>query len=415
MDNSSNSPQDNTVLKLYPMTIPGLITEVLPAGKYHGGISRTLYSETTPLAMVIDPYLVRNALAVGDSVVLWVNDEETSAIKIIKSGEENQPIDMKLPWGWMIDGLNTLFYRVKRVSGNYEDSTPVLNLLFHTPVTGITVSHPGSIDATQSATFTITRSYPREYDNMTLTIGRWRKTIADIHQTNPITYTLTPAERQEIGEGSHTVSATIVDQLKNISVSPTSSIVLKKEWEDHYTSLAVEEEFNGWIRYTGARSGRIRPHFMNNQWVTAFFNFTDQGPATGFAGAVLYRDFVCIPGQYRFTFEGTHIADSPGPGLVNPILCADTGMAQWPGDRRIVPKNGIWYLFLNAFTLTQKQTVRLYVSNFQDGSNGNDFGIRNIRVERVSTDGGIMSASASESESELQIYEGPVPKFDYPD
>ena len=169
--------------------------------------------------------------------------------------------------------------------------------------------------------------------------------------------------------------------------------------------------FNGWITYAGARSGSIRQFPMNNQHVTAFFNFTDQGAPTGFSGAVLYRDFLFIPGQYRFTFEGTHVADSPNPQLVNPILCADTGMVQWRGDRREVPKNGIWYLFLNAFTITQRQVARLYISNFQDGSNGNDFGIRNIKVVRLDS-GGIMSTPAEEPQ--LPVYTGPLPDLDYP-
>ena len=77
-----------------------------------------------------------------------------------------------------------------------------------------------------------------------------------------------------------------------------------------------------------------------------------------------------------------------------------------------MPKNGIWYLFLNAFTVTEPQTVRLYISNFQDSSDGNDFGIRNISVVRVNTGGGIMSAP--EPEPELPKYEGPVPEIVYP-
>jgi hypothetical protein len=87
-------------------------------------------------------------------------------------------------------------------------------------------------------------------------------------------------------------------------------------------------------------------------------------------------------------------------------------MVQWPGARREVPKNGIWYLFLNAFTITQRQVARMYVSNFQDGSNGNDFGIRNIRVVRLNSGGGLMSAP--EVESELPVYTGPLPELEYP-
>lgn len=412
MDNSRNSPQADAALALLPMNIPGLRTAVLPAGVYHGGIPLSLYSPSRPLYMVIDPFLgLLSTLAVNDAVELKVNNRPTSVIHIIQSGEENTPISMELPWGFMKDGDNTLSYEVTRPSGNSEESKPVLNLLLHTPVSGITVSHPGSIGATQPATISLTRNYPREYDEVTLTIGTWSKTIAYTHPSNPIAYTLTAAERQEIGKGAHKVSARLIDQLGNMSISPESTIDFEKEWEDHHTSLA-DYVYNGWIPHNGARSGSIRQFLMNKQPVTAFFNFTDQGAPTGFAGVVLYRDFVCTPGQYRFTFEGTHVADSPRSGLVNPILCADTGLAQWRGDRREVPKNGIWYLFLNAFTVTELQTVRLYISNFQDSSDGNDFGIRNISVVRVNTGGGIMSAP--EPEPELPKYEGPVPEIVYP-
>jgi hypothetical protein len=508
MNNIRNSSQADAALALVPMFIPGWRTAVLPAGVYHGGIPLSIHSPSTTLYMVIDPVTtLSTTLAIGDSVELWVNGNPTSVIKLIRNGEENNRIEMELPWGWMVNGLNSMFYRVTRPSGNFDDSTPVLNVLFHSPAPGIAVSHPASVDATQPATFTFTSSYPRKYDVVTLTVGIWSKTIPYVFPANPITHTLTGVELQQIGDGTHQVSARIVDQLGNSNVSPTSSILInatpvvqtvitsatdsagvslpnggstfqtgvtlsgtaaprqllqillngtvrqnvtadasgnwqysisglavflhtfvarpiptgtpesnawrlnvKLEWEDHFTSLATD--YNGWTTYVGARSGSIRQFRMNNQLVTAFFNFTDQGSPTGFAGAIFYRDFLFIPGQYQFTFEGTHIADSPNPQLINPILCADTGMVQWPGARREVPKNGIWYLFLNAFTITQRQVARMYVSNFQDGSNGNDFGIRNIKVVRLNSGGGLMSAP--EVESELPVYTGPLPELEYP-
>lgn len=411
MSNDLDSPLAGEALALLPMIIPGLKTAVLPAGAYHGGIPLSIYSAATRLRMEIDPFLSRmTTLAAGDSIELWANGKATSVIRIIEAGQENNRLAMELPWGWLVDGLNTLSYKVTRVSGNIEESQPVLKLLFHSPASGITVSHPDSIEPTQPATFALTRTYPHEYDYVELIIGSWRKTIAYVHPANPITYTLTAAERQEIGKGSHPVSARVVDQLGNSAVSPVRFIDFKQDWEDHYTSLA--DGFNGWNLHTGARAGSIRAFRMNNKTVTAFFNFTDQGAPTGFAGVVLYRDFACIPGQYRFTFEGTHVADSPQAQLVNPILCADTGMAQWRGDKREVPKNGIWYLFLQAFTITEPRTVRLYISNFQDGSFGNDFGIRNINVVRLDSGGGIMSAPAPDPE--LPLYTGAVPELDYP-
>jgi hypothetical protein len=105
--------------------------------------------------------------------------------------------------------------------------------------------------------------------------------------------------------------------------------------EIHFRRLTSEAASE--YRHVGARSGSNHQFRMNNQLVTAFFNFTNQGTPTGFAGAIFYRDFLLIPGQYLFTFEGTHVADSP-PQLINPILCADTCMVQWPGARRGTPR-----------------------------------------------------------------------------
>ncbi|MFJ2282361.1 hypothetical protein ACIOUG_14590 [Pseudomonas sp. NPDC087803] len=407
MNSNLNSPQADAALKLFPMLIPGWKESVLPAGKYHAGIPSRIYSPSTPLYMVIDPALTfSTTLAVGDSVHVYVNDQPTDAITQIREGEENQRIEIDLKWGWMKEGLNTMFYRMTRPSGNYADSEPVLNLLFHYPVSDITVSHPPSLGPTQPATLTLTRTYPRDYDRVTLTIGTWSKNIANVPADKSFTYTLTDADLRQIGGGTHPVSARLVDQLDNISLSPIGSVTL---WQDHYTSLA--DTYNGWVAYTAARSGSIREFPMNNQPVTAFFNFTaDAGPPTGFAGVVLYRDFTFVPGQYRFTFEGTHVADSPNPSLVNPILCAED--PERNGDRREVPKNGIWYLFLKTFTITTQQTARLYISNYQDGSNGNDFGLRNIKVEQLNSSGGIMSAFAAEPE--LPLYTGEKLPIEYP-
>lgn len=494
----------NAALALFPVYPPQWVTPVQPPSIAHGGIPLAAFTPQG-LEVIIEPITgLRNwAVAAFDVVTLYVNNVRTNVSKTIMPGEEGNRFLLYLPELWFSNGVNDVFYRVTRVSGNNDDS-PTLQLLYHNPAPTITVSHPPSIGPGQPAVITLTVGYARPYDTVTLTIGTWSITFTNPDPTKPITHTLTAAELQQIGNGTHSVSARVVDQLTNNNVSPTTSITIsanqsvtitsytdsantsvsnggwtyetggtltgtagsnqqvqillngtvrqtvtanaagiwtysisglavfahifiarplpagadsaqwllhvRSEWQDHYTSLA--DSYNGWIPYAGARSGSIRPFLMANQWVTAFFNFTDQGAPTGFAGAIFYHDFLFIPGQYHFTFEGTHVADSPNPQLVNPILCADTGMVQWPGDRREVPKNGVWYLFLNAFTITQRQVARLYVSNFQDGSNGNDFGIRNIRVVRLDSGGGVMSTPVVGPEA--PIYTRPLPDLVYP-
>lgn len=223
-----NSTQINALLQLYPMAIPGAVENLQPPGAYHLGIPESIHSPSTKLFMVIDPVtLFSTPFAAGDSVRLWVNSQATSVIKPIKPGEENDRIFMELLWGWLKDGLNTLYYEVTRVSGNKDQSTPILNVLFNNPVSSITVNHPPSIGPGQSATVTLTRSDPRQFDEVELTKGPWSKTIPYVHPANPVTYTLTTLDLQQIGDGTRSVSATNEDQVTNLQVSPPSSIDIR--------------------------------------------------------------------------------------------------------------------------------------------------------------------------------------------
>ncbi|WP_065260309.1 hypothetical protein [Pseudomonas bananamidigenes] len=251
-----NSVEITRLLQLFPMAIPGAEQNVLPPGVYHFGIPLSIHSPSIPLFMVIDPITtLATTLAVGDSVRLWVNGQATSVIKPIKPGEENNRILMELLWGVLKDGLNTLYYEVTRVSGNKDQSTPILNVLFNNPASGITVSHPASIGSGQPATFTFTRSYPREYDVVTLAVGTWSKTIPYVHPANPITYTLTTADLQQIGDGTHPVSATVVDQLSNRNVSPTTPITISANQKIYNPPIIVEAE-PGKILDVAALNGR---------------------------------------------------------------------------------------------------------------------------------------------------------------
>lgn len=397
MNSTLNTPQTDAVLKLFPMVIPGWRTPVLPAGVYHGGIPRSIHSPLIPLYMVIDPVTtLATTLAIGDSVEMWVNGKPTSVIKVIKKGEENDRFEMELPWGLLLDGANTLFYRVTRPSQNFDDSTPVLDVLVHTPVSDIKVSHPARVGPGQPATFTLTRNYPREHDAVKLIVGTLSKTIPYNHPANPITYTLTAAECQQIGYGSHLVEATVTDQLGNRNVSVQTTITLS-DWQDDYTDF--ENGFNGWIPHNAARSGSIR--VLAGQ--PAFFNFTDQLPATGFRGTVLYKDFLCPAGSYVFQMKACHVADNPAAGLLNPLLQLQVGIAGGDGDVREVPKNGIWYDFRLSINVPAQGIVRFYIQNHQDGSHGNDFGIDDIQVTRTSGMGGVMGVL-----NEAPRYPGPV-------
>ncbi|WP_205350869.1 hypothetical protein, partial [Pseudomonas fluorescens] len=172
---------------------------------------------------------------------------------------------------------------------------------------------------------------------------------------------------------------------------------VRSEWQDHYTSLA--SGYNGWILHNAARSGYIRIH----AGVQAFFNFTDQGSITGFAGTVMYHDFDCLPGNYSFRVQACHVADSPASGLLNPILQLQCGIAGGNGAVREVPKTGIWYDFLLDINVPARRIVRFYIQNHQDNGHGNDLGLRNISVIRNGGGGGIMGAL-----NEAPLYSGPT-------
>nr|MDL5602263.1 hypothetical protein [Bacillus subtilis] len=119
MNINVNSAQADSALALLPMFVPGALTSVQPTGFAHLGVPLVIYPTPTGLAMVIDPVTtLSTTLAAFDTVVVWLNGQPTSAIKIIQPGEENDRILMYLPPALLVNGINTMFYRVTRPSGN---------------------------------------------------------------------------------------------------------------------------------------------------------------------------------------------------------------------------------------------------------------------------------------------------------
>ncbi|QXE09886.1 MULTISPECIES: hypothetical protein [Pseudomonas] len=310
-----NSTQISALLQLYPMAIPGAVENLQPPGAYHLGIPESIHSPSTKLFMVIDPVtLFSTPSEAGNSVRLWVNGQATSVIKPIKPGEENNRIFMELLWGVMKDGLNTLYYEVTRVSGNKDQSTPILNVLFNNPVSGITVSHPASIGPGQPATFTLTRDYPREYDVMTLTVGTWSKTIPYVHPANPVTYTLTTLDLQQIGDGTRSVSATNEDQLSNLRVSPTTSIVITAN------TLVLPPP-----SVTGQTGNNFNPTLQNVEGVVP-------------AGTLLPSD------KIHFVWEGA--ISAPGASFTSPQRLVSAGL------KFVVPRSVLAYSLGNGIKVS---------------------------------------------------------------
>ncbi|WP_277758244.1 hypothetical protein [Pseudomonas sp. A34-9] len=227
------STELESAFQLYPMLIPGWRPSVRPAGIAHGGIPQSIYQAPDGLFTVIDPLTTLSApMAAYDTVELWINGKGTSVIKIIQPGEENKRIALFLPPGLLNDGINKAFYRVDRLGGNFECSEPVLDLLYHNPAPGypapggMTVSHPANVGPTEAAAgveITAAVSFTRLYDEVTLTVGTWSRSITVTDVTKPLAWTLTAADFQQIGDNPQMpVSARVVDQLGNSNLSATT-------------------------------------------------------------------------------------------------------------------------------------------------------------------------------------------------
>ncbi|WP_095047921.1 YncE family protein [Pseudomonas sp. Irchel s3h9] len=267
MDVQSTEPVE--ALKLYPMSIPGWEDSVLPAGVAHGGIPQSIYPADKGLLMFIDPFtklstatgVYENAMAVGDNVTVWLNGEKTSASKTIEAGEESERISLRLESGLLVNGINEMFYRVTRLSGNPNDSEPILKLLYHNPApgfpvpAGFTIAHPASVGPTEAAQGVVVSfkvSYARPYDKVTLTVGTERRTITVTDPAQPITLTLMAADFQQIGDNPQTpISARVVDQLGNSNLSATTFMDIHAS-ESRY----VVAFLNG--PYSVAPGGRVK-------------------------------------------------------------------------------------------------------------------------------------------------------------
>ncbi|WP_248739534.1 YncE family protein [Pseudomonas sp. MWU12-2029] len=268
MNININSLEADAALALDPLHLPGSTQNVQPPGYAHLGVPQSIYPAPPPapagLAIVIDPWTMlagspKGALggvfAAYDSVKVWLNGIATSTGATVLPGDETKRILLYLPLGLLRDGINKMSYRVERLGGNYEDSR-ILDVLYNNPASGIAVSHPPSIAPGQPATFTLTRNYPREYDVMTLIIGTWSKTIPYVHPANPVTYTLTTTDLQQIGDGTHPVSATVVDQLSNSNASPTTSITITANQKVYNPPIIVEAEANNRVLNVVALNGQ---------------------------------------------------------------------------------------------------------------------------------------------------------------
>jgi hypothetical protein len=239
-----NSLEANAALALYPVYPPQWITPVLPPGTADGGLPLSAFIPSG-VELVIDPITgLRNwVMAAFDVVTILVNGVSTGISKTIYPGEEQERILLRVPASWFTNGVNDVRYRVARASGN-DDNSPTLKLLYNNPAPTVTVSHPPSVVPGQTAVLTITVTYPRPHDTVKLTIGTWSITFPN--PTNPINHTLTAAELLLIGDGTHSVFATVRDQLTNNNESAKTPINITAN-KKVYNSPIILEAVDGML------------------------------------------------------------------------------------------------------------------------------------------------------------------------
>lgn len=293
-----------------------------------------------------------------------------------------------------------------RTPGSTQESAPwVISVLLMRPaainalIDGNNVSI-GNGGATFSTTATLRGTATPKEQVQILLNGTVRQTVP-VDANGNWTYTISP-----LAVFTHRFLARPVPAGRPDSNAWVLNV--RSEWTDINT-LFQNSSYDGWLLHNAARCGSIRGW----QYRLMFCNFTDFGAPTGFAGTIFYRDLTFLPGTYQFRVNATHIAEGgPNPNLLNPILSL-TESGQYLRTDRVLPKDGRFYDLTLNLTVSTRQTRRLYVNNYQDGSNGNDFVISQISVIRTSGGGGGI-LTAPEELNELPPYEGPLPMIDMP-
>ena len=236
MDKPSNAPG---ILKLPFFVIPGWVSPVQPPDLAHGGVSIRVAEQQSTQGMqcVIDPWpdSVFAVLAEGDTVTLHVNNDDLAVDgKTIQRGEESERINLYVPVGTLRNGVNQHQYKVRRVSGNNDESTP-MNVLFYRPgPSALRLVLPPDVvrdgvsaaRAAQGVVCECHYSTPHPFDTVVLT-GNSATVSQPVAagQASPIRITLDLDFFRQAGDNpAAPFYFTATDQLGNRGISPTVNI-----------------------------------------------------------------------------------------------------------------------------------------------------------------------------------------------
>jgi len=228
------SSKFNAIFVLFPVFVVNWITPVKPATRAHGGVPRSIYDDVIKgLLCVIDPWteLQQRSLTMAayDSVKLYVNDDaDHVASATVQLGDEQKRIELDVPHGRLVEGVNRLHYVVTRLSGNAEPSRDLFVLYYPLAPYNLKLNVPSTVItpalAAQGVTFSFTYNALRAYDLIRLRIGNKTFTYEVPDPATPPSITLYTDDFKAIGDGPTQASFLVTDQLTNTGTSANTML-----------------------------------------------------------------------------------------------------------------------------------------------------------------------------------------------
>lgn len=238
----------NTLFALFPVIVQGWVTPVRPVNTADGGIPKSLYDDQPKgLECLVDPWVERfnQAVAVDDRVDLFINNGVTPVDgKTIGPGEENLRVRLYVPKGRLRDGVNQIYYRVTRASGNGSEESRKLSVLYHLWAPGepapeairllipdeVSAGGVGPEQAARGVDFGLDYDNRRPYDLISLTLGTRGQVERELtpqegESGEPLIQTLFADTFTKNPDNARTpIFYSVTDQLGNFSRSATSYI-----------------------------------------------------------------------------------------------------------------------------------------------------------------------------------------------
>jgi hypothetical protein len=255
--------------ELVPVLIPGWVIPVLPEGIAYAGIPHSLYDDQpNGLQCVIFAWTSLKSgplrLDEGDRVDLYVNNRFSGAGFTVQEGEQDKEFFfLHLPHDRLDDGVNTLHYKVTRVSQNAEDSLG-MDVLYHRWAPGypVLVIPPDVIKegvtadrAEAGVEFGFTYDFQRQYDRIDFLVGRVTIPVEVLDDSAPVTHTLRTETFKLAGDNPRTpLQFRVTDQLGNSNQSSIEYIAIHLNQELVLDPPSVKEAVGAILNPVNAKN-----------------------------------------------------------------------------------------------------------------------------------------------------------------